>query len=183
MLQQALDAGKRMDNPFLSSWAEWNLGLLPMLAGDLGSAKAYFVRGVEQAQRISYVRLYQLCYESLAAIALTEKDTEHAKEYALECLRISQQGGQTREMLASLRDLAWVDIAQGNPEQALQLLAVVLNHPASEQNSLTRPERLRDEAEKLRAEVESLLSKSDFQAAWEAGQRRQLSDVVAQILN
>ena len=183
MVQQALDVGKRLDNPFLWTWAEWDLGVLPMLIGDTGSAKGYYLRSVEQAQRIGYVRLYQLGYESLAAIALMEQDTEHAKQYALECLRISQRGGQTREMLASLRDLAWVDIAQGNSEQALQLLAVVLNHPASEQNSLTRPERLRDEAEKLRAQIEPQLDIQRYQAAWEAGQRRQLAEVVGQILN
>ena len=82
------------------TWAEWDLGVLPTLTGDTGTAKACYLRGVEQAQRISYVRLYQIGYESLTAIAFMENDTEHAWEYALECLRISQQCGQSREMLA-----------------------------------------------------------------------------------
>lgn len=182
MVQRALDIGKRFDNPFLSTWAEWDLGLFPLTMGDTGSAKAYYARGVEQARRIGYVRLYQVGYESLAAIAFMENDTAHAWEYALECLRVSQQCGQTREMLASLRDLARVYIAQDKLETALELLAVVLNHPASEQNSLTRPERLRDEAEKLRAEIELQLEPALYHEAWETGQRQQLSEVVAQIL-
>ena len=85
-------------------------------------------------------------------------------------------------MLASLRDVASVYIAQDNLETALQLLAVVLNHPAGEQNSLNRPERLRDEAEKLRAKIESQLEQSRYQPAWEAGQRQRLADVVTQIV-
>lgn len=183
VVERGLEFGKRMDNPFLLIWAEWELGILFGMMGDIGAAKAHYLRGVEQAQRINFVRLLQICYEPLATLALMENDVEQAQKYALECLRISQECGQAREMLASLRDLARVDITQGKPEQALQLLAVVLNHPASAQNSLTRPERLRDEAEKLRAQLESQLDKEHYQAAWEAGQRRQLGEVVTQILN
>lgn len=65
----------------------------------------------------------------------------------------------------------------------LQLLEVVLNHPASEQNSLNRPERLRDEAEKLRVQIETRLDSERYRAAWETGQKRHLADVVNQILN
>lgn len=86
-------------------------------------------------------------------------------------------------MLASLRDLAHVHIAQGNLDNALKLLSVVLNHPASDQNSLNRPERLRDEAEKLRVQIETQLDRLVYQSAWEAGQRQRLADVVTQILN
>ena len=53
----------------------------------------------------------------------------------------SQECGQTREMLASLRDLVSIHIAQGNLDEALKLLAIVLNHRASDQNSLNHPER------------------------------------------
>ena len=86
-------------------------------------------------------------------------------------------------MLASLRDLANVYIVQGNLDNALQLLAVVLNHSASEQNSLNRPERLRDEAEKLRAQIETQLDQPHYQSAWETGQRQRLAEAVDQILH
>lgn len=86
-------------------------------------------------------------------------------------------------MLSSLLDLASVHIARGNLEDALGLLAIVLNHPASEQNSLNRTEFLRADAEKLRAQIESQLDHSLYQSAWETGQKQRLADVVAQILN
>jgi hypothetical protein len=81
-----------------------------------------------------------------------------------------------------LRDLADVEVARGNLDGALKLLAVVLNHPASDQNSLNRPERLRDEAEKLRAQIELQLDQPRYQSAWELGQRQRLADIVTQIL-
>jgi len=112
-----------------------------------------------------------------------ENDVEQAQEFFLKSLRISQESGQTREMLASLRDLANARIAQNNLDGALQLLAVVLNHPASEQNSLNRPEPLRDEAENLRIQIETQLDGPRYQSAWESGQKKRLADVVTQILN
>ncbi|HEX9384709.1 MAG TPA: hypothetical protein VF918_00180, partial [Anaerolineales bacterium] len=80
-------------------------------------------------------------------------------------------------------DIASVRIAQGNLDIALKLLAVVLNHPASDQNSLNRPERLRDEVEKLRVQIENQLDQPRYQSAWGSGQGQRLTDVVTQMLH
>jgi predicted ATPase len=181
--QGALAIFERLDNPFGVSVASGLiLGITSMAAGDLGAAKPYFSQGVQAAEAIEYLRLRQIIYDNLGTVALLEGDAQQARQYFLRSLRISQECGQTREMLASLRDLANVATAEGDLESALQLLAVVLNHPASDQNSLNRPERLRDEAEKLRASIETRLDQPRYQSAWEAGQRRRLAGVVAQIL-
>jgi hypothetical protein len=42
---------------------------------------------------------------------------------------------------------------------------------------------LRDEAEKLRAQVESQLTPPLYRSAWAMGQKQRLADVVTQILN
>ena len=154
-----------------------------MAIGDTSAAKTYFLRGVQEAEAIDYLRMRHICYDNLGTVTLLEGDVEQARQFFLKSLRITQQCGQTREMLASLRDFATVYMAQGDLESALQLLAVVLNHPASEQNSLNRPEPLRDETEKLRAQIESRLDQPSYRSAWEAGRRRRLAEVVAQILD
>jgi hypothetical protein len=181
-LQRGLALSKGLDNPMVWSWSEALLGACSMAIGDPSAAKTYYLRGAQQAEEINYARMLQICYETLGTLALIEKDLEQAQQFSLKCLRISQECGQTREMLASLRDLANVHIAQGDLAGALQLLAVVLNHPASEQNSLYRTERLRDEAETLRAQIETRLDQPRYQSAWEAGQKKRLAEVVSQIL-
>ncbi len=182
--QEALAIFERLDNPFGASVASGIiLGSVSMAIGDTGAAKTYFLRGVQEAEAIDYLRMRHICYDNLGTVALLEGDVEQARQFFLKSLRITQQGGQTREMLASLRDFATVYMAQGDLESALQLLAVVLNHPASEQNSLNRPEPLRDETEKLRAQIESRLDQARYRSAWEVGQRRRLAEVVAQILD
>jgi len=182
-VQQALALSKELDNPMGWSWSEALLGACSIATGDTSAAKTYYLHGVEQAQRIGYKRLLQICYEPLATLALMDNDVEQAQQFSLKCLRLSRECGQTREMLASLRDLASVYVAQNKLDKALRLLAVVLNHPASEQNSLNRPEPIRDEAEKLRVKIESQLEPKHYQAAWEACQDQRLSVVVAQILS
>jgi len=182
--QEALSVFEKLGNPFgLSVASGIILGAISMAIGDTAAAKTHYLRGVEAGEEINYLRLLQISNDNLGTAALLEGDVQEAQQFFLKSLRISQECGQTREMLASLRDLANVQIAQGNLDSALKLLAVVLKHPTSGQNSLNRPERLRDEAEKLRAMIESQLDPALYQSAWETGHRQRLADVVTQILN
>jgi hypothetical protein len=188
---QALQAGQEARAIFESRGNQFGisvasgiiLGSIFMTMGDFGTAKTHLLRGVEAAEEINYLRMLQICNDSLGTLALIEGDVQGAEQFFLSSLRISQKCGQTREILASLRDIARVRIAEGDLDGALQLAAVVLKHPVSEQNSLNRPERLRDETEKLRTQVEGRLEPAQYRAAWEAGQRRRLPEVVAQILS
>jgi len=182
--QDSLAIFESLKNPFGVSVATGIiLGTISMATGDYSSAKTHFLRGAEAGEEINYLRLLQISNDNLGTVALLENDIDQAKQFFLKSLRISQECGQTREMLASLRDFASVYIAQGDLDKGIQLLAVVLHHPASEQNSLNRPERLRDEAEKLRVQIESQMDPLIYKSAWESGQRQRLPDVVAQILN
>jgi predicted ATPase/class 3 adenylate cyclase len=184
--KEALAIFERLGNPFGSSAASgFSLASIALLIGDINAAKVYFLRGMQAAEEINYLLLLQRTCDGLGMLALMEKDPEQAQPFFLKSLRISQECGQTREMLSSLLDLTDVYIAQGNLDDALELLAVVLNHPASEQSTLNlnRPGRLRDAAEQLRAEIESQLDQSHYQSAWKSGLTQRLADVVTQILN
>jgi tetratricopeptide (TPR) repeat protein len=182
--QDALAIFETLENAFgISVASGLILGITSMVVDDRIRAKEYFLRGMRAAEEIKYLRLLQIIYDNLGTLALVEDNIEQAQEFFIKSLRISHGSGQTREMLASLRDFASIYIAQGNLDGALQLLAVVLNHSVSEQNSLNRPERLRDEAEKLRAQIEGHLDPERYQSAWQTGQRQSLAEVVAEILN
>jgi predicted ATPase/class 3 adenylate cyclase len=184
--QEALTIFERSDSPFGSSAASgFSLAPLALLTGNISAAKAYFLRGMQAAEEINYLLLLQRTYDGLGMVALMEEDPEQAQQFFLKSLHISQECGQTREMLASLLELANVQVAMGNLDEALGLLAVVLNHPASDQNSLNtnRSESLRDAAEKLRAQIETQLDRALYKWAWEGGKRQRLSDVVSHLLN
>jgi predicted ATPase/class 3 adenylate cyclase len=184
--QEALAIFEKSDSPFGSAAAAgFSLAQTALLIGDIGAAKQYFLRGMQAAEEINYLLLLQRTYDGLGMVALLEKDPEQAQQFFLKSLRISQECGQTREMLASLLELANVDVALGNLEEALGLLAVVLNDPVSDQISLNtnRSESLRDAADKSRVEIEAELDHSLYRSAWEGGQRQRLSDVVSHLLS
>ena len=61
--------------------------------------------------------------------------------------------GRAITRVGSLRDLATVYARQGSPEKAVELLAVVLHHPARAQNSLSRQESLEAESALLLGEI------------------------------
>ena len=181
--QEALAIFEKLKEPFGTSVASGViLAAIAMAIGDIDAAKAYCLRGMQAAEEINYRRLLQRTYDGLGTASLLEHDFQQAQQFFTKSLRISQECGQTREMLSSLLDLASVYHAQGNLNDALGLTAIVSNHPASDQNSLNRPGFLRDDAEKLRARIEGQLDTSLYQSAWEAGQKQNLADIVSQIL-
>jgi len=182
--QEAVSTFESLGNPFgLSVALGIVMAAITLAIGDLEAAKAYFTSSRQAAEEINYLRLLQRTYDGSGTAALLDREVEQAQQFFIKSLRISQECGQTREMLAGLLDLASVHMAQGNLDNALELLAVVLKHPASDQSSLNRPGFLRDDAEKLRVQIESRLDHSLYQAAWERGQKQNLADVVAQILS
>jgi len=182
--QEAFAIFEKLEEPFGTSVASGViLAAIAMATGDIDAAKAYCLRGMHAAEEINYRRLLQRTYDGLGMASLLEHDFQQAQGFFIKSLRISQECGQTREMLSSLLDLASVYHAQGNLNDALGLIAIVSNHPASDQNSLNRPGFLREDAEKLRVQIETQLDPSLYQLAWGAGQKQKLPDVVTQILS
>jgi len=182
--REALAIFEKLEEPFGTSVASGIiLAAIAMANGNIDAAKAYCLRGMQAAEEINYQRLLQRTYDGLGTAALLEHDFQQAEQFFIKSLRISQECGQTREMLSSLLDLASVYHAQGGLNDALGLTAIVWNHPASDQNSLNRPGFLRDDAEKLRAQIEEQLDPSHYRSAWEAGQKQKLADVVTKILS
>jgi hypothetical protein len=59
--QEALAIFERLENPFGSSVASGIiLGTISMAIGDLGAAKAHFLRGMQAAEEINYLRLLHM---------------------------------------------------------------------------------------------------------------------------
>lgn len=182
--QESISAYESLGDPFgLSIALGIILAAVALAMDDLETAKSYFSRSMQAAEEINYLRILQRDYDGLGSAALLERDIEQAESFFTKSLRISQECGQIREMLSSLLDLVKVKISQGNLDDSLQYLAVVQKHPASNQNSLSHPEMiLRDEAEKLRAQIESQMDQSLYQSAWERSRALKLAEVVTHIL-
>ncbi|MCG3207711.1 MAG: hypothetical protein FOGNACKC_01311 [Anaerolineae bacterium] len=166
------------------SWAALVRGRVALREGAYLEAKPLYDRSLKAAQVLNYRRTIQQSYDNLGDVAFNLGELEQAERYFRLSLEISEETGQTREMLGTLCDLAQVRVAQEKKAEAVQLLAVVLHHPLNNLPLFLRTEEtiLREAAERLRSSLKTDLKPEVFQAAWSRGQTLQLEDVVASFL-
>jgi tetratricopeptide (TPR) repeat protein len=166
------------------TWAALVRGQLALSCGEYAVAKSYYERSLKAAQALNYRRTTQQSYDNLGDVAFHLRNVEQAEKYFRQSLEVSEETGQTREMLGTLYDLARVKIAQEKKAEAVELVAVVLNHPLSSLQLFLRtsPIVLREAAEQLRASVESELPPEDYQAAWAQGSALPFEAVVADLI-
>ena len=72
-------------------------------------------------------------------------------------------------------------MAQGNSEQAAELLTLVLQHPFSDQIRLGEG-RIRDSAKSLLVELEDELPPETYTAALERGKELELDEVINELV-
>jgi len=166
------------------TWAAVVRGQLAMTQGAYAEAKTFFERSLNAAQALNYRRTTQQSYDNLGDVAFYLGEVEQAERYFRLSLEVSEETGQTREMLGTLYDLARVWAAQGNKAEAVEVLAVVLHHPLSALPLFLRTEGtiLREAAERFRSRLEADLAPAIYQAAWARGLALQLEAVVAVLL-
>ena len=87
-----------------------------------------------------------------------------------------------REMLGDIYGIARAWAALGRGSETVELLAMVLQHPASDQRFLTTPSTIKHDAEQLRAKLEAELPPAEYTSAWQRGKALELEAVVAELL-
>jgi predicted ATPase/class 3 adenylate cyclase len=180
--ERAARGWERIGDPWGAIWPGTVLAGLAVIDGDLVTAKERYLFVLEKAQSVNFRRGLQYTYVHLGNVSFAAKAYEEAEEYYLQSLAISDEIGQTREMLATCYDVAKVRAVTGRTGEAIRLLATVLNHPAREQRGQFRPLTIREDAERLRTEMEGTVEPEVFAAAWRQGEAAELDAVVAELL-
>lgn len=155
-----------------------------MTQGEYTEAKSFFEHSLKAAQALNYRRTTQQCYDNLGDVALYLGEIGQAEQYFRHSLEVSEETGQSREILGTLYDLARVKTIQGKKAHAVELLAVVLHHPLSSLHLFLRTEStvLREAAERLRGKLEAEMEPATYQAAWAQGQTLPFEAVVSGLL-
>ena len=106
---------------------------------------------------------------------------DEAQKYLAQSLRISNEIGFVRDIINIFYEYARLKQALGFTEQAVELLALVIQHPSSQSTRMLEG-RIRDSAEALLATLESELPRETFEAALERGRELDLDAVIADLL-
>jgi predicted ATPase len=112
---------------------------------------------------------------ALSRLALTQSDTAQAERCVVEALQVAAEAEYTPNALDALATLAAVRAQQEMRLAALEMTLHVLHHPASTQDA-------KDNAEKLRAELEAQLIPSQVETIRTQAQAKSFETTVAELL-
>jgi predicted ATPase/DNA-binding CsgD family transcriptional regulator len=158
------------------------LGHAALGLGDLEKAREYYRRCLEISEKSQFYYAIQTSSKYLAKVSLTLGKLEEAWRYLRQSLKISSETGFVRDMVNLVYECARFYAARGEIEQAVDLLALVIQHPASDRFRMLDG-RIRDSAEGLMDRLEGDLTPDAFRSAQAQGRARDLDETVNWLLN
>jgi len=157
------------------------LGHAAFAFGEHAEAKEIYLRCLSTSEAVGYRWGIANACKYLGQMALSLNETVEAETYLLRSLKIADETGLGRDQANLLCDLARVWMAENRLEQAVELLAVVLQHPASHLHRLGGG-RVRDRVQELLDTLKAELSTEAYTAARERGNVREFDQVVVDLL-
>jgi tetratricopeptide (TPR) repeat protein len=158
------------------------LGHVALALGDYEGARGFYLRCIKISQEVGFHYSIQTSSKYLGKVALSMGKTAEAEIYLLQSLTITKEIGFVRDIINLLYEFARLRVAQDNTEQAVELLAVVIKHPASHTARMLEGP-IRDSAKVLLAELEDELPQETYITALERGLELELDEVIADLLN
>jgi predicted ATPase/Tfp pilus assembly protein PilF len=159
--QQALSINRKIGNPQGIAGSLQNLGHATWQAGRYGEAEIYLQEAVVLAREIGLRKVLAGCLNTLGNVAYACGDFAASRGHYHQALATAAESNDTPAMLEILLGIArLLGLHEGRPEAAARLLTLVLENPASDHDTRTS-------AEKLRQEFEALLSGAEHEGTRE----------------
>jgi hypothetical protein len=159
---------EEMGNRTQAGVALWGLSTLAEMRGDYAEAR----RLAQESRGYFQTYLGDLC---LGWAALGSGDHQAAETYFYRVVQPASEAQWVPVVLEAVAGLAHLLATTGEPERAVELLALVLVHTASEQEC-------KDRAARLQAELAAELPPEVVEAAQERGRARDLDATVGELL-
>jgi tetratricopeptide (TPR) repeat protein len=157
------------------------LGHAALARGEFEDARKYYLRCLTISQEIGYDFAMQNAAKYLGKVTLNMGRNAEAEKYLLQSLRITKEIGFLRDLVNLLYEYARLQTARDNIEGAVELLALVIQHPASDMYRMLDG-RIRDSASTLLETLKAELPPQRFDAALQRGQQLDLDETVSDLL-
>ena len=181
LAQSSLNLNEEIGNEIRATLSLLTLGHAASACGDYERASDCYLRILKISQETGFLWGIEKSCKYLGKVALTIGNTAEAENYLFQSLRITIEIGLVRDILNVLYEYACLLVAQGDSEQAAELLALVLQHPVSHQIRLGEG-RIRDSAKGLLVELEADLPPEAYSAALERGQELEIDEVIIELV-
>jgi predicted ATPase/DNA-binding SARP family transcriptional activator len=179
--KSCLDHFERCGDRSSSTMPLITLGHIALARGDHETARAHYLRCFEIADEVGFYYSIQTATKYLSKVAQAMNKNAEANQHLLRSLRITKEIGWVRDVINLLYEFSRLRAAEGKLEEAAELLALVIEHPASQQTRWLEG-AIRGSAEELLAKVQAGLSPEKFSAAIERGRKLNYDDVTASLL-
>jgi predicted ATPase/DNA-binding SARP family transcriptional activator/Tfp pilus assembly protein PilF len=153
-----------------------SLGDVAFRLGEYEQAMRYLRDSLALLQEEGDRRSQAYTLNSLGTVAQSMEEIQESRQYFQHALAAAIEIGEPALALDTLMSLAKLTAQEGDVERALELLAFVFHHPASEQQT-------RDQIEPLRAELARGVSAQAVAAAETRGRALDLDELAATILS
>ncbi len=157
------------------------LGHVALVLDEYEQAKEFYLRSLNISEQVGFHYAVQTSCKYLGKVTLSLGEITEAENYLAQSLWISIEIGFVRDIINLLYEFARLRAAQNDPEGAIELLALVLQHPASHQARWLEG-RISDSAVDLLAKLEDELPQETYTAALERGQALELDGVIADLV-
>jgi tetratricopeptide (TPR) repeat protein len=156
------------------------LGHAALGSGELEEAREYYLRCLKIAQQTGFPYAIQTASKYLGKVNLSLNRHNEAEKYLYQSLKITQDIGFVRDIVNLMYEFARLRALRKDPEGAVELLALVIQHPASVQTRMLEG-RIRDSAQNLLADIEREMPKDVYKAALDRGRELDIDVVVASL--
>ncbi len=160
--QESLASSKEINSPDVAANALGGLGDIAIGREDYAKAQEYLEEALATARRIGHNRLTSSILDSLGVAAYQTGHYTQATQYLDEALKKAIDVGAVMQTLQILVRIARLLAKQEQAEQAVELLGLVLHHPAVF-------DEVKKDAGMLLQELEATLAPQVFAAALERG--------------
>jgi tetratricopeptide (TPR) repeat protein len=128
------------------------------------------------SREIGFFYSLQTVTKYLGKTAISMGKLEDAEDYLRQCLVLTKEIGFVRDVINLYYEIARLAAARDNPIQAIELLAYVIQHPASTQVRMMEG-RIRDSALELLNTLQGETLPEEFNAAIQRGQDKEIDQI------
>ena len=157
------------------------LGHAALALGEYEQARGIYHRCKKISQMTGFLYAFQTSSKYLGKVNLSMGKIAEAEQNLHQCLTMTVEIGFVRDIINLFYEFARLRVAQDNSEQAVELLAFVVQHPVSNESRLLEG-RIRDSAKNLLAEIEVELPQETYTAALEIGKEMELDEIIADLV-
>ncbi len=177
----SLQLSDEIEDATVSAMSLMTLGHLAVVRGELTKAKKYYQRCLTISRNIGFHWGTGNSTKYLGQMALSEGKITEAETYFLRSLRIAYDLGLNRDMVNHLYEFAKLRVAQNRSAEAVELLALLLQQPASQQARLGEG-RIQDRAQELLTKLKNDVSPEIYAGALERGEDLDLEETMSKLV-